>query len=444
VKINTPNTNFVNTLIFFLLIQITLVSCKKDAQTSLNTNSFGTIFGYGSEHFLSNIIKTSDQHYLICGTTIEGTNGMYDGFVMKVDENFNTIWYKNFGGAQEDYFNSMVLDNDGNIMLAGHSNSFGVSADSALIQTNTLFYLVYCDKNGNKIWDKTLQANPDSLNFRNRATKVVYLKDNTFCITGNTENFTFNPAGTSFNYTVNYAFGIDKQSKIIWEKVLYKTPVSVSQPGVGDENDNYCQNATVTADGNIILLNQGRDINKKPYWDLIKFIPGDTAFSTNRYIWRSKPIFDFVSPQVITYSNNPNISFNVVPMLTASGSKTLIADLINGGLIMTNENGEFEKKIGFQKTMSNIWMSKDGDKIMVVGKYLSNGTRKPCWAILNNEGIILEQIYSDWDQGTGNQISLFRMFEGKAGELIGIGKLQSPLGSSIILLKFDHLGNLIK
>jgi len=369
---------------------------------------------------------------------------MYDGFVMKVDENFNTLWYKNFGGAKEDYFNSMVLDNDGNIMLAGHSNSFGVSADSALIQSNTLFYLVYCDKNGNKIWDKTLQANPDSLNYRNRTSKVVYLKNHTFCITGNTENFTFNPAGTSFNYTVNYAFGIDKQSKIIWEKVLYKAPVSLLQPSVGDENDNYCQNSTVTADGNIILLNQGRDINMKPYWDLIKFIPGDTAFSTNRFIWRSKPIFDFISPQVITYNNNPNINFNVVPMLTASGSKTLIADMINGGLIMTNENGEFEKKIGFQKPMSNIWMSKDGDKIMVVGKYLSNGSRKPCWAILNTDGIVLEQIYSDWDQGTGNQISLFRMFEGKAGELIGIGKLQSPLGSSIIMLKFDHLGNLIK
>jgi len=431
-------------LIYFIALVLLLVTCKKETNIPNNTNPLGTLFGSGVEHFLSNIIKTSDHNYLICGTTIEGTNGMYDGFVMKVDENFNTLWYKNFGGAKEDYFNSMILDNEGNIMLAGHSNSFGISADTTLVQSNTLFYLVYCDKNGNKIWDKTMQANPDSTNFRNRASKVVYLKDHTFCVLGNTENFTLNPSGASFNYTVNYAFGLDKQANLIWEKVLHKTPIPKAKPSAVDENDNYCQNATVTGDGNILLLNQGRDNNLKPYWDLIKFKPNDTSFSINKFIWRSKPIYDFISPQVISYNNNPNISFNVVPMLTASGSKSMIADLINGGLIMTNENGEFEKRIGFQKPMSNIWMSKDGDKVMVVGKYLSNGIRKPCWAILDNTGAVLEQVYTDWDQGNANQINLFRMFEGKNGELIGIGKLQSPLGSSIIMLRFDHQGKLKK
>lgn len=419
-------------------------SCKKVSEIPSNTNTFGTIYGNGSEHFLSNIIKTSDHNYLICGTTIEGENGMYDGFVMKVDENFNTIWYKNFGGAKEDYFNSMILDNDGNIMLAGHSNSFGVSSDTTLTQSNTLFYLVYCDKNGNKLWDKTLQANSDSTNKRNRTTKVVYLKNNTFCITGNTENFTLNPSGTIFNYTVNFAFGIDKNANLLWEKVLHKNVTPVKFPMVNDENDNYCQNATLAGDGGVIVLNQGRDQNLKPYWDLTKFQAADTSFSINKYIWRSRPIFDFISPQITSYNNNPNISFNVIPMLTASGNKTFITDLINGGLIMTNENGEFNKRIGFQKPMSNLWLNKDGDKIMVVGKYATVSGKKPCWAILDTEGNILEQVFSDWQQGESNQISLFRLFELNNNHLIGIGKLQSSLGSSIILLRFDHQGNLIK
>ena len=429
---------------FYLFILILVFgACKQETKVINNTNSLATIYGYGSEHFLSNIIKTSDHNYLICGTTIEGINGMYDGFVMKVDENFNTIWYKNFGGAKEDYFNSMILDNDGNIMLAGHSNSFGVSADTTLVQSNTLYYLVFCDKNGNKLWDKTLQANPDSINRRNRAYKVFYLKDHTFCVVGNTENFTLNPSGNAFNYTVGHAFGIDKQAKILWEKVVYKTPVAIIKPMAGDQNDNFCQNATLAGDGNILILNQSRDNSMKPYWDLIKFQPGDTLFSINKYLWRGKHIVDFVATQPMTY-NNPNISFNVVPMLTASGSKTIIADLINGGLIMTNEIGEFEKRIGFQKPMSNIWMNKDGNKIMVVGKYVSNGVAKPCWAIIDNTGAVLEQVFPDWDQGKANHLSLFRMFEGRNGDLVAIGKIQSPQGSNIIMLKFDHQGRIIK
>jgi hypothetical protein len=53
----------------------------------------------------------------------------YDGYCIRTDKKGKVIWKKTYGAADWDFFNSLVLANDGNLVLAGnsYSGSFGDS-----------------------------------------------------------------------------------------------------------------------------------------------------------------------------------------------------------------------------------------------------------------------------------------------------------------------------
>ena len=91
--------------------------------------------------------ETSDYGYIIAGrtyTTAYPESG--DAYVIKTDSNGDTVWTKKYGGDDEDIFYSLVETDDGYI-FAGQTWSYGAGLKDV--------YVVRTNDNGDTIWTKT-------------------------------------------------------------------------------------------------------------------------------------------------------------------------------------------------------------------------------------------------------------------------------------------------
>ena len=399
-----------------------LFTCKKEVKVTENVSIPGTVFSNGAEHFLGDVIKTADDHFILAGTALNGKNGMFDYFALKVDNNFNTIWYKNYGGKYFENFSSAASDENGNIMLAGISNSFGVSVDSLKEITSYIFYLVNIDKNGDIIWEKSYQPYPNLKNIDNEAKVIFYLKNQTFSVLGSTNNVLSNADV--------FGFTIDKQASITSTKRFNNDPIS-------PYNYEYCQNAVLSEDGNIIFQMRN-DTSSTSKMNLLKIESGLKGPSINKFIWMSPFYYNFIN-----MSFSPNNDNNIA-MASCGGDKVAFGDKKNKRMILTDDFGRFSKSISFRNptTISNI--TKSDNTLIVIGfSETPNGGFSSCH-ITDLEGNILEEIYFKLNSSKSPQISIYRVFFNNKNEIMVFGTYPSSKGQNIVMLKFDHNGNIIK
>ncbi|MCP4632990.1 MAG: T9SS type A sorting domain-containing protein [candidate division Zixibacteria bacterium] len=120
---------------------IWLIKTNEDGDT-IWTKTYG---GIGSESAV-NFRQTSDGGFIIVGWTSTYGNGDLDLWLIKTNEQGDTVWTKTYGGVEEDLgWDIRVLD-DGYI-IGGGTKSFG-SGDSD-------FWLLRTDLNGDTLWTRT-------------------------------------------------------------------------------------------------------------------------------------------------------------------------------------------------------------------------------------------------------------------------------------------------
>ena len=106
----------------------------------------------------------SDGNVVIAGFTnshdgdvVPGTKGNYDYWVLKVDTSANLLWKRTYGGTRDDYATCIQALPNGGYLVGGHTES-----DDFDITNNRGFtdaWLVRLDEQGNKIWQKTYGGN---------------------------------------------------------------------------------------------------------------------------------------------------------------------------------------------------------------------------------------------------------------------------------------------
>lgn len=84
---------------------------------------------------------------LIVGNTNSTGNGGSDAFLVKINNQGDTLWTRTFGGAEDDHANDVIELSNGNIAFAGSTASF----DPDL----TLLYYVMTDSFGGLIWENS-------------------------------------------------------------------------------------------------------------------------------------------------------------------------------------------------------------------------------------------------------------------------------------------------
>ncbi len=97
--------------------------------------------------------QTNDGGFIIAATTSSFGAGGQDIYLIKTDENGDTLWTKTFGGTGYDKAVNVVQTNDNGYAVFGTTNSFG-NGDAD-------FLLWKSDSIGNTEWFKTYGSTVD-------------------------------------------------------------------------------------------------------------------------------------------------------------------------------------------------------------------------------------------------------------------------------------------
>jgi hypothetical protein len=192
----------------------------------IKTNATGDtiwtrIYGGTNYEWGASVQQASNGNYIIAGSTSSLGAGSYDVYLIKSNDNGDTLWTKTYGGESWDYGSSVWQTSDGGYIIAGYTNSFGAGNDDV--------YLIKTDANGDTIWTRTYGEERFDYGYSVRETS-----NGDYIVTGSTSSFS---KGSPDVYLVK----TDANGDTIWTKTY------------GGASDDGGESVQEIADGGYII-----------------------------------------------------------------------------------------------------------------------------------------------------------------------------------------------
>ena len=253
--------------------------------------------------------------------------GSYDSYVLKLDAAGNFVWAKRFGGVAEDFSESIAIDNNGNIIVAGHyigTADFDPGAASFNLTSNGSedIFILKLDPSGNFIWAKSIgAANSDQINSiaADPSGNIYTVGQFTFTVDFDPGPGTFNLNWTNGNY---YVLKLDASGNFVWAYGLNATINDIHVDNAG--NYYYTGNfgGTVDFDPSAAVYNLSTNFSAM---FVVKFNAAGTLVLANRMecngIIESRSICTDQAGNILTCGNfegTANFSPNAAPYIIAS------------------------------------------------------------------------------------------------------------------------------
>lgn len=270
---------------------------------------------FGGERGLAKrIIKSSDGGFLIVGNTESehpeavGFKGKTDGYVVKVNANFDLEWSKVFGTAFGDYIKDVKQTRDGGYIFVGW---VGIKAYD--------LWAVKLDYLGNIIWDKNFGGSEYDY-----AESVEETQNGKFIITGSTRS-SDGDVSQNLGYSDYWVVTLDTDGSLISEKSFG-----------GSEND-FGMASVINSDGTFLIAGE--------------------SLSKNYNVNCRKPVLTCESDFWIFKSN----SSNTIEWTQCFGSERYGANYFNraNDIIQTTDNGYVIVGSGYDSWVANTFGKSD-------------------------------------------------------------------------------------
>jgi len=167
-----------------------------------------TIGGVYSEYGYD-IVETYDSGLVIVGSTRSYGAGGKDVYIVKTDENGDTIWSKTYGGAVNDAAYSIRETSDSGFVICGTTYSYGTG--------NGDIYLIRTDSTGDTLWTKTYGGTGGDL-----GAAVRQIDDNGFIIIGTTGSY-------GEGYSSIYVVRTDANGNSLWTATYGGTKADIGR-----------------------------------------------------------------------------------------------------------------------------------------------------------------------------------------------------------------------
>lgn len=171
-----------------------------------------------------------DGGYIIVGSTSSFGQGYFDVYLIRTDENGETLWTKTYGGQSNDRGYSVLQTSDSGYIIVGNTQSFGNgSSDVWIIKVN---------KNGELMWSRTYGGT-----YADGGLYIVKTFDSCYVISGYTKSFSNNLDADI------YLLKIDENGNLLWER-------NYGLRGFGLDEFGYC--VKEADDNGLIIVGYGR------------------------------------------------------------------------------------------------------------------------------------------------------------------------------------------
>ncbi|WP_232054710.1 PEGA domain-containing protein [Thermococcus sp. 2319x1] len=175
---------------------------------------------------------------IVAGYTASFGAGGYNVWVLRLDADGNVKWQKTYGGNDYDWAYAVALAENGDIIVAGYTYSFGAGYDDV--------WVVRLDENGNVRWQKTYGGS-----YYDEAFAVALAENGDIIVAGYTASF---GAG---GYDV-WVLRLDENGNVKWQKTY------------GGSNDDRAFAVALAENGDIIVAGHtgGFDAGIWDFWVL--------------------------------------------------------------------------------------------------------------------------------------------------------------------------------
>lgn len=184
------------------------------------------------------VLVAEDGGFYIVGTAgmdLYGAGQSGDIYLLRTDENGKILWEKTYGGEKAEEGLSLARADDGNLLLAGMTKSFGAGGADA--------YLVKVDPLGNEIWAKTYGGPLDEM------ASVRALADGSFMLWGNVvdpNDIVADPGASGYGGYAGrsniYLAQVDAAGNLVWSQTF------------GGQNNLLTSGGVQAADGGFVVL----------------------------------------------------------------------------------------------------------------------------------------------------------------------------------------------
>jgi hypothetical protein len=199
----------------FMSAKINPLLFKIDSEGSMLWRSYV----YGKDEDRAKAIISTDDGYVMAGTTETFGHGEFDAYLVKLDKSGKKVWFNSFGGKDDEIAEDVIATEDG-FLLVGSTDSFELNYKDV--------YVIRTDKKGKKIWERSYGGRYDDEGYA-----ITKAPDGGYVIVGKTQ--------TRRNGTDLYLFKIDENGKIVWERTY------------GGDEDDVGYDLVTTDDGYLIV-----------------------------------------------------------------------------------------------------------------------------------------------------------------------------------------------
>ncbi len=196
------------------------------------------IFGGERDDAAYNITRLRDGNFVLVGSRETERSGDSDFFAMKIDQKLNKLWFKSFGGDEEDILYGVTPTIDNGVVAVGSTRSYGSS--------QTDMAVVRLDAKGAMQWIKLY-----GYKYYEYAYDVALRRDGGFMIAGGT-----NTLGKGDHSP--YFIALDRNGKLQWSHVYG-----------GDDRD-IMYGITRMRDGSLIAVGETESFRNAKKFYMIK------------------------------------------------------------------------------------------------------------------------------------------------------------------------------
>ena len=171
----------------------------------------------GSGHETPNkILNTSDGGFLLLGYSnssdgdVSGNKGWDDCWLLKLDENGNILWDRNFGGTSRDLGNNILPTKDGGFLIAATSKS--TDGDVSGNHGGNDFWLLKINAEGSIEWENTYGGSEDET-----FSDIKQLNDTSFLLLGSSRS-SDGDVGANYGGKDYWLVKIDTTGALFWER----------------------------------------------------------------------------------------------------------------------------------------------------------------------------------------------------------------------------------